>query len=74
MNMDDFVERMLNARRTLDQALTDIVAKCHRIPRSKERCLLERMIEVLKDEISLRQNKAGRGGVGSSFCSGGAHC
>ena len=61
MNMDDFVERMLNARRTLDQVLTDIVAKCNRIPRSKERCLLERMIEVIKDEISLRQNKAGRG-------------
>ena len=56
-NMIDFVERMLNARRTLDQALTDIVAKCNRIPRSKERCMLERMIEVLSDEILVRRNR-----------------
>lgn len=55
--MDDFVERLLNARRPLDQALTDIVAKYNRVPRGKERSMLERMIEVLNDEIALRQNR-----------------
>lgn len=55
--MDAFIERMLKARRTLDQALTDLVAKCNRVPRSKERCMLERMSEVLNDEISMRPNR-----------------
>ena len=56
--MDEFIERMLKARRTLDQALTDLVAKCNRIPRSKERCMLERMTEILNDEISIRRNRS----------------
>jgi len=56
-DMDDFVERMLKDRRTLHQALTDILAKCNRIPRSTERCMLERMIEGLNHEIALRQNR-----------------
>lgn len=56
-HMDEFIERMLKARRTLDQALTDLLAKCNRIPRSKERCMLERMTEVLHDEISIRRNR-----------------
>jgi hypothetical protein len=55
--MDEFIERMLKGRRTLDQALTELVAKCNRIPRSKERCMLERMTEVLNGEISIRRNK-----------------
>jgi hypothetical protein len=54
--LDEFVDRMLRDRRTLDQALAEIVAKSDRIPRGKERSMLERMIEVLRDEIALRQN------------------
>ena len=56
-SMDEFVDRMLRDRRTLHQALTDISAKYWRIPRSKERSMLERMIVVLTDEIALRRNR-----------------
>ena len=55
-DMDEFVDRMLRDRRTLDQALIDISARYRRIPLGKERSMLERMIEVLNDEIALRQN------------------
>jgi len=55
--MDEFLERVLGDRRTLQQALADIVAKYSRIPRGLERSMLERMIEVLNAEITLRQNK-----------------
>jgi hypothetical protein len=55
--MDDFVERMLKDRRTLHQALVDVAAKYDRIPRSKQRSMLERMIEGLNHEIALRQNR-----------------
>jgi len=54
--MDKFVGRMLRDRRTLHQALADIAAKYNRVPRSKERSMLERMIQGLHDEIALRQN------------------
>jgi len=49
--------RVLGDRRTVQQALADIVAKYSRIPRSLKRSMLERMIEVLNAEIALRQNK-----------------
>ena len=55
-DMDKFVGRMLGDRRTLHQALADIAAKYNRVPRSKERSMLERMIQGLHDEIALRQN------------------
>ena len=34
-----------------------MLAKYNRIPSGSERSMLERMIEVIKDEIALRQNK-----------------
>jgi len=49
--------RVLGDRRTVQQALADIVAKYSRIPRSLKRSMLERMIEVLNAEIALRQKK-----------------
>lgn len=54
--MEDFIERTLRERRSLQGALADIVAKHDRIPSGVERSMLERMIEFLKDEIALRQN------------------
>ena len=54
--MEDFIERTLRERRSLPDALADIVAKHDRITSGNERRMLERMIEVLKDEIALRQN------------------
>jgi hypothetical protein len=39
--MGRIIERMLRARLTLDQALTDLMAMCNRIPRSKEGCMLD---------------------------------
>jgi hypothetical protein len=33
-----------------------MLAKYNRIPSGNERSMLERMIEILKDEIALRQN------------------
>ena len=50
--MDEFVDGMLRDRRTLHQALADIVAKYNRVPRSKHRSMLARMIEVLDEEIA----------------------
>ena len=54
--MEDFIERTLRERRSLPDALTDMLAKYNRIPSGNERSILERMIEALKDEIALRQN------------------
>jgi hypothetical protein len=54
--MEDFIERTLRERRSLQVALTYILAKYDRIPSGNERSMLERMIMVLKDEIALRQN------------------
>jgi hypothetical protein len=53
---EDFIERTLRERRSLPDALTDMLAKYNRIPSGNERSMLERMIEILKDEIALRQN------------------
>jgi hypothetical protein len=55
--MDEFVDGMLRDRRTLHQALADIVAKYNRVPRSKHRSMLARMIEVLDEEIAERRNR-----------------
>jgi hypothetical protein len=57
---EDFIERTLRERRTLQQALADMFAKYNRIPCSIERRMLERMIHVMKDEIALRQNSLRR--------------
>ena len=53
--MEEFIERTLRERRSLQGALADMVAKYDRIPSGSERSMLERMIEVLKVEIVLRQ-------------------
>jgi hypothetical protein len=53
--MEDFIERTLRERRRLQGALADMLAKYNRIPSGSERSMLERMIEVIKDEIALRQ-------------------
>jgi hypothetical protein len=52
---EDFIERTLRERRSLPDALAEILAKYSRIPPGIERTMLERMIAVLKDEIELRQ-------------------
>ena len=55
--MEDFIERTLRERRSLQDALADMLAKSNRIASCTERSMLERMIEVLKDEIALRQGR-----------------
>ena len=55
-HMEDFIERTLRERCSLQGALADIVAKYSRIPSGIERSMLERMIEALQDEIALRQD------------------
>jgi hypothetical protein len=55
--MEDFIERALRERRTLQGALADMLAKRDRIPSGQERSMLERMIELLKEEISLRRDR-----------------
>ena len=58
--MDDFIERTLEERRELYDALVDLLAKYDRIPPCNERRDLERMIEGLKAEIAWRQGAARR--------------
>ena len=55
--MEDFIERTLRERRTLQGALADMLAKCDRIPSGQERSMLERMIELLREEIALRRDR-----------------
>ena len=57
IHMEDFIERTLRERRSLQHALADLVVKYDRIPSGSERSMLERMIEVLKDEIALRHDR-----------------
>ena len=57
--MDDFLERTLRERRSLEAALADILTKHARIPSGQERTLLEKMISVLTHEIVLRKNPRG---------------
>ena len=52
--MDDFIESTLKERCGMEEALADLIAKYNRIPPNNERRALERMIESLKAEISLR--------------------
>ena len=55
--MEDFIERTLRERRSLQHALADILAKHDRMPTGIERTMLERMIAALKQEIALRQDR-----------------
>jgi hypothetical protein len=55
--MEDFVERTLRERRSLQAALADLVGKYDRIPSGGERSMLEQMIEVLREEIALRRDR-----------------
>jgi CRISPR/Cas system Type II protein with McrA/HNH and RuvC-like nuclease domain len=57
--MEDFIERTLRERRTVQQALADILAKHDRLPCGNERSMLERMVEVLTNEIALRKSPRG---------------
>jgi hypothetical protein len=57
--MEDFIERTLRERRSLQVALTDMLAKYDRIPSGNERSMLERMIVILRGEIALHQNGLG---------------
>ena len=58
--MDNFIERTLKERRTLNAALADLLAKYILIPPGSERSTLERMIDVLREEIAFRHS-AGAG-------------
>ena len=55
--IEDFIERTLRERRSLQGALADMMAKHDRIPSGQERSMLERMIEFLKQEIALRRDR-----------------
>ena len=57
--MEDFIERTLRERRSLEAALADILTKHTDIPSGQERNLLERMIAVLTSEIVLRKDPRG---------------
>jgi len=57
--MEDFIERTLRERRSLETAVADILTKHARIPSGQERTLLEKMISVLAHEIVLRKNPRG---------------
>ena len=59
--MEDFIERTLRERRSLEAALADILTKHAGIPpgSGQERDLLERMIAALRHEIVLRTNPRG---------------
>ena len=61
--MEDFIERTLRERRSLEAALADISAKHERIPSGQERGLLEQMISVLRNEIALKNPRGGRNDV-----------
>ena len=57
--MEEFIERTLRERRSLEAALADILTKHARIPSGQKRSLLERIISVLTHEIALRKNPRG---------------
>jgi hypothetical protein len=57
--MEDFIERTLRERRSVEAALADILTKHAGIPSGQERNLLERMIAVLAHEIVLRKDSRG---------------
>jgi hypothetical protein len=51
--MTGFIEKTLNQRRSLEQALADLVAKQQREPRPE----LARMVEQLRAEIEFRKRR-----------------
>jgi len=55
--MEDFIERTLRERRSLQHALADLVVKYDRITSGSERSVLERMIELLREEIVLGRDR-----------------
>lgn len=57
--MEEFIERTLRERRSLEAAVADMLTKHARIPSGQERTLLEKMISVLAHEIVLRKNCRG---------------
>ena len=57
IHMEDFFERTLRERRSLQHALADLVVKYDRIPSDQERSMLERMIELLREEMALRRDR-----------------
>jgi hypothetical protein len=61
-DMDEFLDRMLMERlerRTLDQALADLLVRQNCIPSNRRRNMLEHMIDGLKAEIALRTTATG---------------
>ena len=52
--MEDFIERTLRERRTLQQALVDLMEKYNRVAPGDNRSALARMIEGLRAEIALQ--------------------
>ena len=58
--MDNFIERTLKERRTLNAALADLLAKYILIPPGMDRRTLERMIDGLRAQIAFRK-PAGEG-------------
>ena len=57
--MDNFIERTLKERLTLNAALADLLAKYILIPPGNERSTLERMIDGLRTEIAFRNTAGG---------------
>jgi hypothetical protein len=57
-DVEEFIDRMLKERRTLHEALADLLATHNRIPSNSQRSALRRMIEGLKAEIALRNATA----------------
>ena len=59
--MDDFIERTLKERRTLEGVLADLVAKYERISLQRyQQIELGRMIQWLEEEIALRNKRRER--------------
>jgi hypothetical protein len=58
--MDNFIERTIKERRTLNAALADLLAKYILIPPGSERSALERMIDGLRAEITFRKTASER--------------
>jgi hypothetical protein len=55
--MDDFIDTTLRERRSLEDVLGDLSAKCNRFPPNKRPKDLERMVEGLKAEIAVRKHR-----------------
>jgi len=55
--MEDFIDTTLRERRSLEDVLGHLSAKCNRFPPNKRPKDLERMIEGLKAEIAVRKHR-----------------